>query len=118
MNENLKSHLKPFDYMTSSETLLLAAINRIKARMGNSLLKSISKTKVLIEEGPDEIQKQWNIFKEEIISEASRIEQEKSKEGQWQDVSSDKRVSSDSQIKIDIMREKVAKLTKQVEALN
>ena len=104
--------------MTSSESLIRAAFNRLRARMGNSLLSSISKTEVLFKEGPDLIEREWNIFKEEIIEEANRIDQQESKDDSLQKMSDGNEISSNSQSKISEIRKKVANLTKQIEALN
>ena len=104
--------------MTSSESLIRAAFNRLKARMGNSLLSSISKTEVLLKKGPDLIQKEWNILKEEIIDEAYRIDEEEREEGSLKDIPLEKENSSNSQNRVDQLREKVSKLTKHLEAIN
>ncbi len=99
--------------MTASETLIKAAFNRLKARMEKSIFSSISKTKSVMKEAPDQIRKEWDILKEEIIDEAYRINQVKDEE-----LSSEQKVASDSQSKVDKIRAKLANLTKQVEELN
>ncbi len=104
--------------MTSSETLIRAVFNRLKARMGKSIFSSISITKNVIEEVPDQIREEWNVLKEEIIDEASRIDEEENKDFSSKNITLKQKTSSHTENKIKEIRKKIISLSRQVEEIN
>ncbi len=104
--------------MNSSETLAKAAFNRLKARLGKNFLSSLSETANFMKDAPEVIQKEWDLLKEEIIIEAERLDQLENKETSSQDISLNKEEVDDDQNTIDRIREKLSKLTNQLEEGN
>ncbi len=104
--------------MTSSETLIQAAFNLLKARMQSQLLTSVTQAKNLMQETPEKLKTEWNILKDEIINEAIRLDEEKKKEVSSKSFSNDQKDKIDTQLKIDQLRQKLAKLSKDIEAKN
>ena len=102
--------------MTTSDTLLKAAINRLTVRLGKKLIDTATEISILAKEAPDKLKKEWDLLQDEILEEAERLNNE-SKE---QKPDSDFTKSDDSQIpieKIDQLRAKVATLNKKLESL-
>lgn len=102
--------------MTKSDTLLKAALKRLKARVEEKIVDSAAELSVIMQEAPSKIQAEWEILKEEIYEEAEKIENDNFQEEEKS--TSDWRKIKENQTpikKIDIIRAKVLELTKKVE---
>ena len=60
--------------MSSQDSLVQAFLNRLSARFGKSLSDFNSRLAVLVEETPGWLRKEWELFQEEVIAEADRLE--------------------------------------------
>ena len=104
--------------MAYSETFLKAAFNRIKARLEKKIVSSIKQAAVEMRHAPEQLQKEWELFKDEIADEASRLEAIDDLETASQTMSSKNSEMNTAQERIDNMRRKVKKLIKEVEGRN
>ena len=103
--------------MSDSEILLKAAINRIKARIQEKLIKSAQEFSNIAEEIPQKLQDEWSSFKEEVIEESQRLEK---KTNSSQENNSNQQSSKEdlTQAQIDNLRLKVIKINKRIEERN
>tara|TARA_Y100001968_G_scaffold328703_1_gene376395 strand:+ start:720 stop:1034 length:315 start_codon:yes stop_codon:yes gene_type:complete len=62
--------------MQNTETLLKAALNRISARLGEKVIDVAAEIALLAKDAPDQLKKEWDILKDEIIEEAERLEKQ------------------------------------------
>ncbi len=92
--------------MPSSETILLATINRLSERLSDAkkYFKHIAK------DAPKKIKKEWELFQEEVLSEADRIEENSNHEADT--VQTTKK--DELQDKITSIREILSKLSSQI----
>ena len=102
--------------MSASENLLKATLNRLGVRIGEKLIKSAAELAVMAQDAPEKIRTEWELFQEEVIEEASRLDQETN------DESSDRKQTPKNsnlekpQEKIDRIRAKAAELNRKLEA--
>ena len=106
--------------MTTSENFLRAAFNSIKARIKKTIIYSTHETASFMKEAPEIIKKEWNIFKEEVFTEAERLEDTHSQEVSMKNEDIDLKAKEDIQTKnnIDKIRKKISKLNNQLEEIN
>ena len=105
--------------MSSAESLIKAVLNRLTARIGQKVLDSAAEMAALAEDAPNVIKKEWESLKEEIISEAERIEKENNQDITKASTSSNNYNKEDTaQNKIDTLRAKVTELSGKIEDLN
>ncbi len=83
--------------MSSPDSLLRATLNRLAARLGHGLADAAAGLALLAQDAPERFSKEWDLFQQEVIAEADRLEQES------------------GQDQIDRLRAKVADLNRQVE---
>ena len=107
--------------MSPPETLLKATLNRLKARIGKKLLDSATEVLELAREAPEKFQSEWELFQEEVIEEANRLEKEekeKAEEVHTHAEDSEKTKTKKMQDKVNQIRTKVANLSSNIEAKN
>mgnify|MGYP001190708702 CR=1 FL=1 len=105
--------------MSSSESLIKAAVNRLTARIGQKVLDSAAEMAVLAEDAPDRLRKEWELLKEEIVTEAERLEKENNEDQiKKQNGPGNYGKEDKPQNKIDSLRRKVTDLSNKVEGLN
>ena len=93
--------------MSSTDHLIQATINKLKARITQKAVDTIDKLALIAEETPEKLKKEWKIFKKEVNEEADRIENESSTK---------KEVKKDNnQEKIDQIRKKISETNNKVE---
>ncbi len=104
--------------MSSQESLIKATLNRLKARLNKKLIETSSQIAFFIEEGPDRISKEWDLFKDEIYAEAERIEKESEEKKEVNNSHSES--SEDASIKstINQLRSKVSAISQKLEVKN
>ncbi len=104
--------------MASSETLLKAVLNRLKTRLDNKLASSALKASDFIKVTPDQIKKQWDLFKEEVIDEADRMNEMQNEGKDLHKDLSQKATSDTLQSKINKLKKEIVKLSTQIEEIN
>ena len=105
--------------MTTSENFLRAAFNSVKARIKKTIIYSTYETTSFIKEAPELIKKEWDQFKEEISTEAERLENFKNEgETSLDDINLKPEGNLSTQNKIDHIRKKIAKLNDMVEDIH
>ena len=62
--------------MTSRDALLRAAMHRVLARMGHSVADAAAGLAVLVQDAPDRVRQEWDLFQEEVKAEAERLDRE------------------------------------------
>ena len=62
--------------MTSPDALLRATINRLVARVGEGLADAAAGMAVAVQDAPERIRQEWDLFQEEVRAEAERLHQE------------------------------------------
>ena len=104
-------------FLSDSEILLKAAINRIKARIKEKLINSAESFTEIAEEIPQKLQDEWNSFKEEVIEESERLE--KNANSSKENFSKQHSTQEDIiQAQIDSLRTKVIEINKNIEEKN
>ena len=101
--------------MGSSEALIRATVNRISARLGHGFADAAAELAVLAQDAPQRLRQEWDLFQDEVLAEAERIEL-----GDQAVVSTDGEPSAEQsetpQAVIDRLRATVADLSQAVEA--
>jgi hypothetical protein len=101
--------------MGSSEALIRATVNRISARLGHGFADAAAELAVLAQDAPQRLRQEWDLFQDEVLAEAERIER-----GDQSVVSTDGEPSAEQpetpQAVIDRLRATVADLSQAVEA--
>ena len=62
--------------MTPPDALLRATINRLVARVGEGLADAAAGMAVAVQDAPERIRQEWDLFQEEVRAEAERLHQE------------------------------------------
>jgi len=97
--------------MTSRDALLRAAMHRVLARMGHSVADAAAGLAVLVQDAPDRVRQEWDLFQEEVKAEAERLDRENGGRGVDAQSSPASSVDEESlQTKIDQLRSRVAEL--------
>ena len=102
--------------MNSNENLLKATLNRLSARIGQKLLDSAVELAVIAKEGPERLRDEWQLFQEEVVAEANRLDQESSEEVSDIKEESKSPQTDNTKEKIDRIRAKVSELNSKLEA--
>ena len=102
--------------MQNTETLLKAALNRLSVRLGEKVIEAAAEIAVVAKEAPDELKKEWELLKEEIIKEAERIELENNNENLNNNSSGQESSMNKSLEKIDQIRSKIQDLNKTIDS--
>ena len=101
--------------MGSSEALIRATVNRIRARLGHGFADAAAELAVLAQDAPQRLRQEWDLFQDEVRAEAERIER-----GDQAMVSRDGESSVEQsetpQAVIDRLRATVADLSQAIEA--
>lgn len=60
--------------MSAPQSLLQATLNRLSARLRSGLADTLAGLVALAEEAPERVQREWDLFVQEVEQEADRIE--------------------------------------------
>jgi uncharacterized protein YceH (UPF0502 family) len=60
--------------MSAPQTLIQAALQRLGARLGSSLIDAAATLSVLAQDAPDRLREEFQLFWQEVEAEAQRIE--------------------------------------------
>ncbi len=104
--------------MSNPETLLQATLNRLAARLGQGFIDIAAGIAVKAQDAPEKLQKEWELFQEEVFAEANRLDQNPSEENTEEITTSKYPENENPQDKIDLLRAKIAKLNKKIEVKN
>ena len=101
--------------MTSRDALLRAAMHRVIARMGHGVADAAAGLAVLVQDAPDRVRQEWDLFQEEVKAEAERLDRKG-----WRGVDAESSPASSVeeeslQTKIDQLRARVAELGMRME---
>ena len=90
-------------------------MNRLAARLGHRLADAAAGLALLAQDAPERFSKEWDLFQQEVIAEADRLEQESGEVSETKATSSPVSNQDQAQDQIDRLRAKVADLNRQVE---
>ena len=90
-------------------------MNRLAARLGHGLADAAAGLALLAQDAPERFSKEWDLFQQEVIAEADRLEQESGEVSETKATSSPVSNQDQAQDQIDRLRAKVADLNRQVE---
>ena len=62
--------------MTPPDALLRAAMNRLIARVGEGMADAAAGVAVAVQDAPERIRQEWDLFQEEVKAEAERLQHE------------------------------------------
>ncbi len=100
--------------MSSPDSLLRATLNRLAARLSHGLADAAVGLAALAQDAPERLSNEWDLFQQEVIAEADRLEQEIDQAEEVK-ASSSAQASESAQAQIDRLRAKVADLNRKVE---
>ncbi|HGY5532914.1 MAG: hypothetical protein AB8A49_06185 [Prochlorococcus sp.] len=100
--------------MSSPDSLLRATLNRLAARLSHGLADAAVGLAALAQDAPERLSNEWDLFQQEVIAEADRLEQEIDQAEEVK-ASSSVQASESAQAQIDRLRAKVADLNRKVE---
>jgi uncharacterized protein YceH (UPF0502 family) len=100
--------------MSSPDSLLRATLNRLAARLSHGLAEAAVGLAALAQDAPERLSNEWDLFQQEVIAEADRLEQEIDQAEEVK-ASSSVQASESAQAQIDRLRAKVADLNRKVE---
>ena len=100
--------------MTLPDALLRAAMNRLIARVGEGVADAAAGVAVAVQDAPERIRQEWDLFQEEVKAEAERLQHEE----QPRSASAAERSGTEHeslQQRIDRLRAQVADLSTRLE---
>jgi uncharacterized protein YceH (UPF0502 family) len=99
--------------MSAPQSLAMAAMNRLAARLGSGLADVAATLAALAQEAPARVQQELSLFWEEVAMEAERIENDRDTGAP----SSRGGAAEDPQERIDALRAKVAELSRRLDRM-
>ena len=100
--------------MTPPDALIRAAMNRLIARVGEGVADAAAGVAVAVQDAPDRIRQEWDLFQEEVKAEAERLQQTTAS-GSTSAQASDPESAEPLQQHIDRLRAQVAELSMRLE---
>lgn len=98
--------------MSTPQSLLLATIHRLSARLGSQLADRAADFALFAQDAPQRLQQEWTLFWEEVEMEAQRLDDGDSVTAA---AGAEPGVDSDPQDQIDALRARVAVLSRKLE---
>lgn len=105
--------------MGSPEAMLRATVNRLGARLGHGLADVAAELAVLAQDAPERIRQEWQMFQDEVMAEAQRLQRGEAESDQPTSTpppSSEPPRQETAQMLIDRLRASVADLSRDLEA--
>lgn len=99
--------------MSTPQTLVQAALNRLTARLGSGLADAAAGLAVLAQDAPERFRQEWDLFREEVELEAERLERGEAAPAPGAPASAPMPV--DPQQQIDQLRAQVARVARRLE---
>ena len=100
--------------MSSSDSLMQAALNRLKVRVKDGLVDVAG----LASDLPARLRTEWELFQEEVLAEAERLDQDNQGDITDEMASNVKQTADNPDEYIDSLRAKIADISKKLEANN
>ena len=104
--------------MGSPEAVIRATVNRLGARLGHGLADALAELAVFAQDAPERIRAEWDLFQEEVMAEADRLERGDSEPTSVRNADrspGSAPADDDPQEVIDRLRAKVADLSRELE---
>jgi uncharacterized protein YceH (UPF0502 family) len=101
--------------MSAPQTLVQAALNRLTARLGSGLAEAVAGLAVLAQDAPERLQREWDLFREEVELEARRLEHPEPEDVGANPDSAAAASGPDPQQQVDDLRATVARLARRLE---
>ena len=102
--------------MPAPQTVIQAAVSRLAARAGSSLLDAAAGAAVLLQDAPERLRQEWRLFREEVEQEAERLEHGEAAGSRAHHAApSPPSGPADLQAQIDALRARVASLSRQLD---
>lgn len=101
--------------MSAPQSLVQAALNRFVARVGSGLAETAATLALLVQDAPQRLQDEFNLFWEEVEQEAKRLDRKQNPSPASEDRINIHANPNELQVKIDSLRAKVAELSKRME---
>ena len=98
--------------MSTPQTLVQAALNRLSARLGSGLADVAAGLAVLAQDAPERFRQEWDVFREEVELETQRLERSEADPADDPEVHP---VPADPQQQIDQLRAQVARVARCLE---
>ena len=99
--------------MSTPQTLVQAALNRLTARLGSGLADAAAGLAVLAQDAPERFRQEWDLFREEVELEAQRLE--RGDAASPVEPSATQPMAVDPQQQIDQLRAQVARVARRLE---
>ena len=99
--------------MSTPQTLVQAALNRLSARLGSGLVDAAAGLAVLAQDAPERFRQEWDLFREEVELEAQRLE--RGEPAGTSDAPASEPVPADPQHQVDQLRAQVARVARRLE---
>jgi len=99
--------------MSSPETLVQAALNRLAARLGSTAMDAAAQLSLLAQDAPQRVQQELELFWQEVQQEAERMEHDGTAAAAAP--GSDVDASADLQQQLDALRAQVADFSRRLE---
>jgi hypothetical protein len=99
--------------MSTPQTLVQAALNRLTARLGSGLADAAAGLAVLAQDAPERFRQEWDLFREEVELEAQRLESGEAAPSA--EPSATQPMALDPQQQIDQLRAQVARVARRLE---
>ena len=64
--------------MGTPAAVILATVHRLGARLGHGLADVAAELAIFAQDAPDRIRQEWDLFQEEVMAEAERLERDQS----------------------------------------
>jgi len=99
--------------MSSPETLVQAALNRLAARLGSTAMDAAAQLSLLAQDAPQRVQQELELFWQEVQQEAERMEHDGTATAAA--TGSDVDAPADLQQQLDALRAQVADFSRRLE---
>lgn len=101
--------------MSSPETLVQAALNRLAARLGSTAMDAAAQLSLLAQDAPQRVQQELELFWQEVQQEAERMEHDGTAAAAAAAPGSDVDAPADLQQQLDALRAQVADFSRRLE---
>ncbi len=106
------------EMMSSTNTVLKAAFNRLKVRAKEKITNFALKIATITKDAPEQLRKEFKLFEDEVWEEVERLNREKSPTQQNSSNESEAPLNENIQEKVDRIRAKIFTINKKVEDIN
>lgn len=101
--------------MTPPDALLRATMNRVVARVGEGLADAAAGLAVAVQDAPERLRQEWDLFQEEVKAEAERLQNATAESPSQDQQAPTEGAAEPLQDRIDRLRAQVADLDNRLE---